>query len=116
MAFSKKNKTSCITCVTILAVLMLIPVGIALHGWFVREQYMRPYNHLVEVKATKQQVIAQLGKYYEIREHKYRRLGEKALMYYADPFHDGEGFAVFIYFDKQGKVNEAFLGYAGNSK
>ena len=77
---------------------------------------MAPYRHLLEIKATKQQVISQEGKYAWSGANKHKRIGEKALIYCADPdpWNPGEGYVVFIYFDKQGRVNEVFMDINDN--
>jgi hypothetical protein len=90
------------------------------------QQYMRPYDALASRHATEQQVIAQEGKpdivlktdadlrglatrfkpYTAMPAH----VESKVLVYYADPWHDGEGYVVYVFLDGSHRACTAVFG------
>jgi len=101
----------------IVVAVLIAPIGFLFcRANYFHWKYMAPYRHLLEIRATKQQVIAQEGKYGFMGANKYWRTSEKALLYWADPYpwNPGEGYVVFIYFDKQGRVDEVFMDINDN--
>ena len=106
-----------------LIVLLLVSIG--LHGNYVAWRYMAPYRALVARHATEKQVIAQEGKPHYVAHNNVEikewlqdtrpvdstdiRTGGKVFIYCADPWYDGEGYVVYISFDRQGRAARTAL-------
>lgn len=112
-------------CLLILAVLLAV-CCVRLLGMRREHAYMSRYYRLVTKKATEREVVAQEGKPAfvlmndaELREEAKRfkffnrinpHVESKVLVYYADPWGDGDGYVVYVFIDKRGTVNQVSLG------
>lgn len=90
-------------------------------GW----RYMAPYRSLVARRATEQEVTAEIGKPYQVIKTKaefhgwLRDFGRAdtariwshghIFVYYADPWHDQDGFVVYLAFDDKGRATRTQL-------
>jgi hypothetical protein len=93
--------------------------------YFVVWNYMRPYNQLVKNKATESMILKQEGKPWAIvtddasllkwrksfplRDRRLAHLGNKAIIYPADPWGDQDGFVVYIFIDERRRATDAIL-------
>jgi hypothetical protein len=91
------------------------------------QEYMRPYDKLAAMHATEREAVRQLGPPNKVlrsdssladmakRFKPYRRtmpqhVERKVLIYYADPWNDAEGYVVYVFIDRQGRVASAVFG------
>ena len=96
-------------------------------GW----RYMAPYRSLVARHATQQQVIKEIGKpagtarnrsEFDGWLHSFSRAntariwsGGEVFVYWADPWHDQDGFVVYLAFDSKGRASGTQLcGHANH--
>lgn len=105
--------------ITITLVLVLKP---RFQSWM----YMQPYNRLVNSRATESEIISKIGTPNKVitndkelsrfmNSHRpFRRVNthveSKVLIYWADPFNDAEGYAVYIFLDQEAKAADAVMG------
>ncbi len=106
----------------------LLTVGFALTKYrnYKIETFMAPYNELVDSAAGEKEAVAQLGKPNEVITSKaafnkwtrdFKPLTNerihfeyKVLVYWADPWDDGEGYVVYLFIDQHHIVRHAVLG------
>ncbi|MCE5198842.1 MAG: hypothetical protein ABFD54_11545 [Armatimonadota bacterium] len=112
----------------IVLVVFILSIPICFRGYYQAQlwKYMAPYNALARRNATESEVIHKFGKphivistdaelhaitkdfkpYGDIPKH----LGSKVIVYYADPWHDSEGYVVYLFINHRGRVDKVALG------
>ena len=118
---------SCLAGIAAVLLLLAIAFGAAFGPRAFRLwAYMQPYYRLVDDRANESAVLAQMGRPNlvltsdaELRRFArdfipFRsvpmRVESKVLVYWADPWGDGEGYAVYVFLDKQHRACEVVMG------
>ncbi|MHB1456861.1 MAG: hypothetical protein ACYC0V_08115 [Armatimonadota bacterium] len=112
-----------VTAVLVLLVIIAVVKSIYFYKYWA---YMRPYREMVAHGATRKQVISQEGEPMDIVADQYslavhtRRdkpfavlpplRGGSVLVYPADPYNDGEGYVLYLVFNRKGVLVHATLG------
>jgi len=119
-------------CILLVVIVLLAwPVGLILQREYTIRTYMSPYYRFVRQHATEAQIISKEGPPVEVmktdrelavaakRFHPFKpwfmqavpmRVEGKVLGYYADPWHDGEGYLVYLFINRKGVLTAAVLG------
>ena len=117
-------------CLLAVGVLVVALAGyVSYSGYYVPWRYLAPYRALVERHATEEEAIktphydhgvqsgkpdwvlrgpeelAKFTKYQHLRNNE-----SKVFVYCSDPWNDGEGFKVYLYFDESGRATRVELG------
>jgi len=112
-----------------LLILLVVTLGLSLAPGlraFRLWAYMRPYYRLVRARATESAIVAQEGRPNKVLVTDVElqdfargfppfrpvtmRVESKVLVYWADPWRDGEGYCVYVFLDKRHRAYQAVMG------